>query len=145
VIVERMIRTWRMYMARYLHAYPEKRWTDALDDLEISYNSSFHNSIQMTPDEASLKVNEGLVWNALYSKYLFLKKGKAKFKLGDKVRISRYKIIFSKESERNWSTEIFVVSEVSPTVPVFTYFLKDQAGEILSGRFYAEELQRVEE
>ena len=35
-----------------------------------------------------------------------------KFKVGDHVRISKYKNIFAKEYASNWSEEIFVVSKI---------------------------------
>ena len=40
-----------------------------------------------------------------------------KFKLGDYVRISKYKNIFAKWYTQNWSEEVFVIKEVKNTVP----------------------------
>ena len=45
----------------------------------------------MTPLEASKKENEKKVYNNLYSDLIYVKPGKLKFKIGDKVRISKYK------------------------------------------------------
>ena len=39
-----------------------------------------------------------------------------KFKIGDDVRISKYKIIFAKGYAPNWSEEIFVTKKVKNTV-----------------------------
>ena len=47
-----------------------------------------------------------------------------KFKVGDRVRISRYKNLFTKGYAPNWSSEIFIVDKVNDTVP-YTYNLKD--------------------
>ena len=40
-----------------------------------------------------------------------------KFKVGDHVRISKYKSIFAKRYTPNWSEEVFVISKIKKTVP----------------------------
>ena len=40
-----------------------------------------------------------------------------KFKVGDHVRISKYKNIFAKRYTPNWSEEVFVISKITKTVP----------------------------
>ena len=40
-----------------------------------------------------------------------------KFKVGDHVRISKYKNIFAKGYTPNWSEEVFVIKEVKNIVP----------------------------
>ena len=40
-----------------------------------------------------------------------------KFKIGDTVRISRYKNSFTKVYTPNWSEEVFVIKKVKKTVP----------------------------
>ena len=40
-----------------------------------------------------------------------------KFKIGDIVRISKYKNIFAKGYVPNWSEEVFVIKKVKITVP----------------------------
>ena len=48
----------------------------------------------------------------------------SKFKIGDHVRISKYKNIFSKGYLPNWSEEVFVINKVKNTVP-WTYSISD--------------------
>ena len=48
----------------------------------------------------------------------------AKFKIGDIVRISKYKNIFAKGYVPNWSEEAFVIKKVKNTVP-WTYVISD--------------------
>ena len=67
---------------------------------------------------------------------------KYKFKVGDKVRISKLKRKFEKSYLPNFSTEIFVVSKRLPRDPP-VYKLKDYDGEELKGTFYDKELQKV--
>ena len=71
----------------------------------------------------------------------FNKKG-SKFKVGDHVRISKYKNIFAKGYAPNWSEEVFVVSKIKNTVP-WTYVISDLNGEEITGSFYEKELQKT--
>ena len=66
----------------------------------------------------------------------------SRFKVGDRVRISKFKNILSKGYTRNWSTEIFIVNKINDTVP-YTYNLKDLNGEEIIGSFYNRELQKT--
>ena len=47
-----------------------------------------------------------------------------KFKVGDHVRISKYKNIFAKGYSPNWSEEVFVIKKVKNTVP-WTYVINN--------------------
>ena len=58
-----------------------------------------------------------------------------KFKVGDHVRISKYKNIFAKGYTPNWSEEVFVVKKVKNTVP-WKYVINDLNGEEIIGTFY---------
>ena len=65
-----------------------------------------------------------------------------KFKVGDHVRISKYKNIFPKGYTPNWSEEIFVIKKFKNTVP-WTYVINNLSGEEIIGRFYEKELQKT--
>ena len=66
---------------------------------------------------------------------------KTKFKVGDHVRISKYKNIFTKGYTQNWSEEVFV-SKIINTVPQ-TYVISDLGGDKIAGSFYEKELQKT--
>ena len=51
-------------------------------------------------------------------------KERPKFKVGNNVRISKYKNIFAKDYVLNWSEEDFLIKKVKYTVP-WTYFISD--------------------
>ena len=70
-----------------------------------------------------------------------MKKKNPKFKVGDHVRISKYKNIFAKGYTQNWSEEVFIVSKTKDTVP-WTYVISDLNGEKITGSFYEKELQK---
>ena len=59
----------------------------------------------------------------------------SKFKVGDHVRISKYKNIFAKGYTPNWSEEVFVIKEVKNTVSR-AYVISDLYGEEIIGIFY---------
>ena len=65
------------------------------------------------------KTNEYQVWKTLFGDAL----GKfplPKFRVGDTVRVSRYKSIFSKGYEANFTEEIFKVKRCSEETPTCT-------------------------
>lgn len=70
---------------------------------------------------------------------------KPKFKLGDKVRISKYKRkTFDKGYNPNLTEEIFVIDNTQQTNPI-TYKLKDLNDEEIQGSFYEPELLKAEQ
>ena len=66
----------------------------------------------------------------------------SKFKVGDYVRISKYKNIFAKGCAPNWSEEVFVINKIKYMVP-WTYVINDLNGEEIVGSFYEKELQKT--
>ena len=73
--------------------------------------------------------------------YTLIIKLNPKFKVGDHVRISRYKNIFAKGYTPNWS-DVFVIKEVKIAVP-WKYVINDLNGEEIIGTFYENELQKT--
>ena len=67
-----------------------------------------------------------------------------KFKVGDHVRISKYKNIFAKGYVPNWSKEMFVIKKVKNT-NLWTYVISDLNSEESIGRFYEKELANQKE
>ena len=65
-----------------------------------------------------------------------------KFKVGDYVRISKYKNIFAKGYMPNWSEEFFIISKIKNTVS-WTYFINNLNGEEIIGTFYEKVLQET--
>ena len=64
-----------------------------------------------------------------------------KFKIGDFVRISKYKTIFAKDDTPDWAGEVFMIKKVTNTVPR-KYFINDFNGEEIVGTFYENELRK---
>ena len=61
-----------------------------------------------------------------------------KFKVGDHVRISKYKNIFTKGCTPNWSEDVLVVSKFKNTLP-WTYVINDLNGEEIIVTAYEKE------
>ena len=88
------------------------------------------------------KTNENQVWITLFGDDV----GELplpKFRVGDKVRVSKYKSVFSKGYEANFTEEIFKVKRVLRGDPN-TYEIEDHEGEPIIGKFYEEELSPVD-
>ena len=98
--------------------------------------NTYHTSIKMKPVDVK------------YNTYIDFKKEvndkNLKFKVGDQVRISKYKNIFAKGYMPNWSEEIFIIKKIKNTVP-WTYVINDLNGEEIIGKFYENELQKTKQ
>ena len=120
VIAERFIRTLKNKIYKYMTSILENVYIDKLDDIVNEYYNTYYRTIKVKP--ADVKGNT------------YINIGKEvndkdpKFKIGDRVRISKYKNIFSKGYTSNWSEEVFVIKKVKNTVPC-TYFSNDLNGE----------------
>ncbi|KAJ8019312.1 Chromobox protein-like 7 [Holothuria leucospilota] len=115
------------------------KYIDILPKLVKGYNHSYHRSIKLSPVEVT-KENEDRVWRTLYPN--LIKNEKFKFKVGDRVRISKLKLKFEKGYLPNWSEEIFTIVKSKATlVPV--YILIDWGREPIEGNFYESEMQKV--
>jgi len=96
----------------------------------------------MSPSQAREPQNYGKVYFNLYGD-LESDNRKSAFKVGDRVRIGKYKRkTFDKGYTPNWTEEVFVVDEIQWTSPI-TYKIKDLNGEPIKGTFYREELQKT--
>lgn len=140
-VVERYNRTLKSKMWRFFTHRGHNRYVDVLPKLVQSYNNSVHRSIGMRPVDVNLQ-NQEEVWNRLYGQPI--KKTSPKLKVGDRVRMTKYKGVFTKGYIGDWSEELFRVSAVLKTTPV-TYKLKDDNDEDIIGSFYEQELQKVGE
>ena len=134
VVAERFIRTLKNNIFKHMTAISKNVYFDVLDDIVDKYNNTVHKTIKMKPIEVTndsyAECNEDS------------SKRNPKFKVGDPVRISKYKNIFAKGYVPNWSEEIFVIKKVKNTV-LWTYVINDLNGEEIIGSFYEKELQKT--
>ena len=127
VVVERFIRTLKTKIYKYMTSISKNVYIDKSDDIVDEYNNTYHTTIKMKPtdvkDNTYIKTSKKINYKD------------PKFKVGDRVIISKYKNIFAKGYMPNWSEEVFVIKKVKNTVP-WTYVINDLNGEEIIGTFY---------
>ena len=109
-------------------------YIDKLNNIVNEYNNTYHRKIKMKP--VDVKDN---TYNDLSKE---TNDKDPKFKVGNHVRISKYKNIFHKRYTPNWSEEVLEIKEVKNTVP-WTYVISDLKGEEIVGTFNEKELQKT--
>ena len=129
VVAERFIRTLKNKLYKHMTAIGKNVYYNVLDDVVTEYNNTKHSTIKMKPIDV------------IDNKRVYIEKD-SKFKVGDRVRIYKFKNIFAKGYTTKWSKEIFIVDKVNDTVP-YTYNLKDLNDEEIIGSFYDKELQKT--
>ena len=107
-IAERVIRTLRNLLKKPVFEKGNADWLSELSSVVNKYNNTIHNSIKMTPVQASKKVNEKLISNLQDKR----KKLIPKFKLGQLVRTADIKRVFSKGDSTNWSYKLYTITEI---------------------------------
>ena len=134
VVAARFIRTLKSKIYKYMTSISKNVYNYKLDDIVNKYNNTYHTTIKMKP----IDVKDNTYINI--SKKINYKD--PKFKVGDRVKISKYKNIFAKGYMSNWSEEVFVIKKVKNTIP-WTYVINDLNGEKIIGTFYEKELQKT--
>lgn len=140
-VVERVNRTLKSIMWKNFSLQGSHKWLDLLPKVVETYNNSKHRTIGRKPIEVN-KSNEKDILRDVYNHIKMIDISSAKFKVGDHVRISKYRSIFNKGYTPNWTNEIFTIAKVKLTNPI-TYLLKDASAELIKGGFYDLELQKV--
>ena len=64
---ERVIRTLKAKIGRYMFYNKMHRWLDALKDITESYNNTYHRTIKMSPEEA-LTTSDAVLWKTQYDR-----------------------------------------------------------------------------
>ena len=139
-IVERFNRTLKTSMWKYFYENKTYNWLSVLKKLVDNYNNTKHSSILMKPADVN-KSNKDQVWITLYG-YPLGDLPLPKFRIGDTVRISKYKNIFTKGYEANFTEEIFKIVKVFRGDPNM-HEIEDLEGEPIIGKFYEQELSAV--
>ena len=109
VVAEIFIRTLESKIYKYMTSVSKDMYIDKLDDIVNEYSNTYHITIKMEPVdiEDNTHINIGKEVNDK----------DPKFKVGDHVRISKYKSIFAEGYAPNWLEEVFVISKIKNIVP----------------------------
>ncbi|GFR19608.1 putative uncharacterized transposon-derived protein F54H12.3 [Trichonephila clavata] len=137
-ILERAHRTLKNRMYRVFTYRNSYKYLDILQHLVDSYNHSVHRSHGFAPANVT-EADEPLIYKSLYN---ISSPIKFRFLMNDVVRISKARKVFKKGYLPGWTEETFTIYKRYPTNPP-TYVLQDLSGKEIAGRFYAEELQKI--
>ena len=111
----------------------------------LTITAKIDQQVCMVPNAARKPENYAKIYWNLYGDLSAERSDKPAFKIGDTVRISKYKRkTLDKGYTPNWTEEVFVIDEIRPTDPI-TYKIKDLTGEEIEGTFYREELQKTDQ
>ena len=97
VAAERFIRTIKSKIYKYMTSISKNVYINKLDDIVNEYNNTYYTTIKMKP----IDVKDNTYINTSTK----INYKDPKFKVGDRVRISKYKNIFAKGHMPNWSEE----------------------------------------
>ena len=131
VTAERFITTLKNKTYQYMTSVSKNVHIDKLDDIVDKYNNTYHRTIKIK----SVDVKSSMYIDSSEE----INDTDPIFKIGDNVRISKYKNIFAKGYVPNGSKESFVIKKVTNTVP-WTYVISDLKSEEIIGTFYKKEL-----
>ncbi len=140
-IAERFIRTIKEKLWKHFSYIGSHRWLKILPTLINEYNHTVHRTIGCRPVDVNKKNEEEILNRIINGKPTdnIRRHYQNVYKVGEKVRISKYKHIFTKGYTPNYTTEVFTISKVQNTLPK-TYILEDETGKKIKGAFYSEEL-----
>ena len=133
VVAERFIRTLKNKIYKYMTSMSKSVYIDKLDDIVNKHNNTYHRVNKRKP--VNVKSSTNIDFNKENNKE------SPKFKIGDNVRISKYKSIFAKGYILNWIEEVFVIKKVKNTVP-WTYVISDFKGKEIVGTFYKKRIAK---
>ena len=122
------IEMYSIQINKYMTSISKNVYIDELDDIVDEYNNTYCRTIKIKPV------------NAKDNTYINFKKEvndkDPKFKVGNHVRISKYKNIFAKGYPPNWSEEVFVIKKVKNRAKNRVKKVKKE----IIGTFYEKEL-----
>lgn len=155
--VERLNKTLRSIIYRFLAKQKSRRYIDSLQDLIKSYNATPHRSLGNVAPKDVNKENAANLWAYMYLKPRLrkntnksIKSEKKKktrqlyrYKIGQLVRISHLRGPFQRVYNEQWSFEVFKICKRFQMQGIPLYELVDLMEDKVLGRFYQPELQSV--
>ena len=150
-LIERFNCTFQYFFYKYKLFYPKKT-NKVLTQLVIkNYNRRIHSALGFAPVEIT-EDNYGAILSKLIDHRIdtarhshFFKKPFT-IKVGDKVRLSGKRTVFSKDYKGTFTSEVFEVYKRFRRYPRFDinlYKVKDLSGELVEGTFTQSEIQKV--
>lgn len=158
-IAERAIRTIKSKLFKEFSVIGKYTWVNLLQGIITNYNNTKHRTIKMAPSKVSQKNEKAVLFNIRASQNPLGRKSRLGrlqsadssvgevvaqrrklLSVGDRVRISKYRNVFSKGYTPNFSEEVFVIDAVKSNSNPIVYYLRDRHGEVIKGGFYRYEI-----
>ena len=79
-------------------------YIDKLDDILKRYNNAYHNTIKIQPVDVK--------WSTYIDSRKEINEKVPKLRIGDIIRMAKYKNIFAKGYTPNWSEKVFVIKKL---------------------------------
>ena len=117
VVADRFISTLKNKICKYKTALLKNVYIDKFNGIVNEYNNRYYRTYIFIDSIKEINNND------------------SKFKVGDLIRISKYKNIFAKGYTPNWSEEVFIIKEIKNAVS-WTYVINYLYGEGITGTFY---------
>ena len=103
VFTEKFVRTLKNNIYKYMISISKNVYINKLGDIVNEYNNTYHRTIKMKP----VDVQDNIYIHSIKE----VNDKDPKFKVGDHVRISKYKNIFAKKYTPNWYKQVFVIKK----------------------------------
>lgn len=144
-IIERVNRTFRGLLAKYMEQHQTRKWIDVIGHLCDKYNSNKHRTLRNLSPNDITKDNEADILRNIYMKNNLKRCANPKFKNSDAVRLSHERLktrkLFHKESTiGNFSMQNFYVVRQLYAASPCTYDIMDAETIAVPGRIYESEL-----
>lgn len=136
---ERFIRSLKSFLFKYMELNKSKTWLPALKIFQDRYNNSPHTATRYAPNSVS-EANSGEIFKNLYDWIVKHPRPKARYQVGDTVRIGNKPDLFSKRTKPMFSKEIYKVIKVIDSFPVYSFRVSTLKGEEVDQRFVSQEL-----
>ena len=104
VVAKRFIRTLKNNIYKHMTSISKNVSTDKLNDIVNEYKNTYHRTIKMKP----IDVKDNTYIDSIKQ----VNDNDPKFKVGNHVRISKYKNTFAKDYTPNWSEVVLTISEI---------------------------------
>lgn len=138
-MAENQIEQLKTKIWRYFRLTGKKRYVELVKYLVKNHNSSPHSSHHYIPDKIN-RSNENEVFSSLYKRILTTTRPPPVYTYGQHVRLATKRFLFKKYYESNFSEQVFKISEIKDTFPIFTYKITTLDNLPVESSFCAAEL-----
>jgi len=158
---ERYVRSLKKILIPYIESFPSTSWEEVARHVMQAMNQRFNRSLDMSPNDVPhhwqqvqkrYETKDPLV---PFDQYLAqqtslqnggtVRDGKQTFAVGSKVFIPFKRAILDKESDRQYTYQVFSIKKILTDKEPYLYQLKDALGKVVKRLYYGRELRPATE